>query len=95
MDIGDVVTIFDGVKSQLIRGSMLQATFDAASCQPGAEPLRMVIASGILRTRGPAELGSEHDQRVVEKPALLQILQESCDRLVDLRGEFGVVGFDF
>lgn len=95
MDIGDVVTIFDSVESQLVRRTMLHAALDAASCQPGAEPLRMVIASGILSTRGPAELGSEHDQRVLEKPALLQILQESCDRLVDLRGEFGVVGFDF
>ena len=51
----------------------------------------MVAAVVALGRRGPAELGAEDDQRVVQQPPLLQVAQQAGDRLVDLLGVRGVV----
>ena len=44
-----------------------------------AQPLRAVA---LLVHRGPAELAAPDDERLVEKPALLEVLDQGGDRLV-------------
>src|SRR5438034_1029711 len=87
VDVGDVVAILDGVESYLVRGTVNDTAFDAAACHPGAESLRVVIASRLLRARSPAKLRAPDHQRILQQTTLLQVLNQSGDRLVGLRGE--------
>src|SRR6185436_19633700 len=76
MNIGDVVTVFDGVEAEFVGHAVLHAALDAAPGEPPAEALRMVIPPCALRAGGTSELGAEDHQRVFEQSALPEILQE-------------------
>ena len=94
VDVGDVVPILDGVEADLVGGAVDDAALDAAAGQPGAEALRMVVAAVALGARRAAELGAPDDDRLVEHPALLEVLQQAGDRQVHLGRELAVVGLD-
>src|SRR5215210_6563680 len=53
----------------------------------------MVSPIAPLGSRSASELGGKHHDGVLKHSALLQILKESSDRLVDLLGKAAVVGF--
>jgi hypothetical protein len=63
----------------------------AAGHEDGEAEGVMVAAVGGLGAGGAAELGGPDNQRFIEKPALLQVLEQAGDGLVDLHGEVGVV----
>ena len=48
VDVGDIVPIFDRVKSELVGRAMRHSSLDSAAGQPGAKCLRMMIAPGSL-----------------------------------------------
>ena len=49
MNVRDIVPIFCRVKPNLVGGPMNDTSLDAAPCQPGTEPLRVMISSIPLR----------------------------------------------
>ena len=54
----------------------------------------MMVAARAFGAGRAAELGAEDDERVVQQAALLQVLEQAGDGLIDLRGELRVVGLD-
>jgi hypothetical protein len=54
----------------------------------------MMITAGAFRPGRASELRSKNNQRILEHPALLEILHQSGDRLIHLRGELGVIRED-
>ncbi len=89
MDVGDVVPIFDGVEADLVGRAVDDAPLDAAAGQPGAEALRVVVAAVGLGAGRAAELGAPDDDRLVEQPALLEVLEQAGDGQVDLGSRAG------
>src|SRR5262249_26290551 len=91
VDVGHIVPVLDSMEADFIGSSMRDAALDAAPRQPYRKTKRMMVAAvGALRARRPAELGREHHKRVVEQAALLQILEETGDRLIYLLAKFGM-----
>ena|GEM_PF-2753512 len=94
MDVGHEVPIFDGVEADFIGPSMLNATPHAATGQPSAKALGMMIAAGTLSPGRAPEFGAENDQSIFEQAALAQILQQSSHGSIHLGRQGGVVRFD-
>ena len=95
MDVGDIVAVLDSVKAELVSRAMGDATFQSAACHPDGESIRMMVAA--IRFFGPrraTELGRPDNQRFVQHPALLEILQQAGDRFVDASAVFGVILFE-
>ncbi len=92
VDVGHVVPILDGVESDLVGRSVHDSPFQPSAGHPDREAEDVMISSvRTLRTGGAAELGGEHDQRLVEQAAAVEILQQSADRLIHGQGVFGMV----
>jgi hypothetical protein len=53
----------------------------------------MVASVGSFRTRRATKFRGPHDQRFVEQPALLQILEQATNRLVDTSTVLRVILF--
>ena len=74
----------NGAAAQVI--AVAEAPFHAAAGQPRRKSVRAVIAPGDLafplRDRQPPKLAAPNDQRRIEQPALLQVLQQRRHRLV-------------
>ena len=86
MDVGHVVTIFDGVETKLVGCAVYHAPLDPTAGHPRREAERMVVAAvSTLRSGSPAELGRPDDDRLVEQPAPFQIGQQASNRPVDLK----------
>src|SRR5439155_27062822 len=70
------------VVTESIGGAIDQAGFDATAGHPNAETPRMMVAAEIifldlaLRIGGAPELTTPNDQCIVEKPALLKVLDQ-------------------
>ena len=85
VDVGDVVAVLDGVEAELVGGAVDDAALDAAAGHPDREAVGMVVAAvAALRAGRAAELGGPDHDRLVEQPALLQVLEQPGDRPVDL-----------
>jgi hypothetical protein len=93
MDIGHVVTIVHGMEAKLVRSPMSDPTLDSPAGHPHRESKRMMIAPPLLALDpgSTAEFCGPHDHRFIQQSPLLQILQQSCDRLVDLGAQLGVI----
>ena len=84
VDVGDVVAVLDGVEADLVGRAVNDAALDAAAGHPDREAVDVMVAAvGALRAGRAAELGGEEHDRRVEQAALLQVLQQAGDRLVD------------
>jgi len=94
VNIRHIVSVGHGVKAQLVRSAMLDATPNASARQPGAESLRMMITPGTLGAGRSSKFGSKDNQRVVQQAALFQILKQACDRLIHLTGQLRVIRLD-
>jgi len=81
--------ILGDTKTELVGGSEYLAPFDASSGHPNAERVRMMVPPGDSREAGavfserrPPEFGAPNNQCRIQKAALLQVLQQSADRLI-------------
>ena len=89
MEVMHMHRVFDGMKSEIIRRSISQTTFNTSARHPHRECRRMMIAAVAIfdRWRSP-KFRAPDNQRVFQHSSLLQIGQQSCDGLVDLRTFF-------
>ncbi len=77
VEVADVDDILDGGVTQFIGGSVNVATLDAGAGHPDGEGLDVVIPAGALTHGRAAELATPDHERVLEHPALFQILHQS------------------
>ena len=84
--------VLDDVVGEVICLAIDDAAFHAPAGHPEAIATRMMVASVIgrrqpaLRVDGPPELATPNDERLVEEAAVLEILNESPRRAVDISG---------
>ena len=77
MQIGDIVSVFNGVKSDFVRRTMSQSAFNSASGEGYRESIWMMIAAvSILKARRSSKLSTDDDERFIEHPALFQISEQ-------------------
>ncbi len=71
MDVIDVGSILDRVKTNFIGRSVNRAWFDPAPREPHGETGGVVVSSAtpFLTNRGPAKLPSPNHQRLIEEPS--------------------------
>ena len=75
MDVGDVVSVFHRVESQLVRRTVSDAALQSATCHPNGKTVRMMIATiRFFGTRSSPEFGRPDDQSFVQQSSLFQIL---------------------
>lgn len=92
MEIVDFADVLLGVVAQLVGISVRDTTLDAAAGHEHGVALDVMITAVALGHGCPAELTPEYHQGVIEKAPLLQVLDESRRRPVDLpRGRLDVV----
>ena len=83
VQVADVPAVVHGLEAQVIRGAEGLAAFDTGAGEPRGEAFGIVIAaSGVLGPRRAAEFARPDNEGLVEHPALLQVLDQSCNRLV-------------
>src|SRR5438046_1864752 len=75
VDVRHIVAVLDGMEAELVRGAVRHTALDAAAGEPGAEALRVMVSPRALRAGRAPELRAPHDQRVLEHPAPLQVLE--------------------
>lgn len=76
VDVGNVVPILNSMESQFVGRPVYGATLDATAGQPNRKSIRVMIAPiGILRPWRAAKFGGPNNQRFIEHPPPLQILQ--------------------
>src|SRR5436305_1413201 len=84
--------VLDGLVRPLVAGAVGDAAADAAAGEPGGEGERVVVAPlAPLAARHPAELGGPDDDRVVEQPARLQVVEQGGGGTVHAPGHHAVV----
>src|SRR4029079_15453376 len=91
VQVRDIVPVFNGVKTQFIRGAMCDAFLDSTAGHPNREAVRMVIAPvASLGARSSTELRSPNHERFVEQASSLEVLDEGSIRLIHLPEESGM-----
>ena len=87
---------FDHAVAQVIGLAVREVAFHAAASHPGTEALGQMFATvlvdrsranQVLAPRSTAELAAPQHERVVEQPALLQVLEQPHDGLIGLLAE--------
>ena len=85
MPIMNVALAFDSFVAIFISGSMAKATLDATACHPGRETFIVVVATvAVLGVGRPTKLSGPNHQCIFQHSALLEVGQQSRNRLVDL-----------
>lgn len=70
VDVGDVVAIFHGMKSDLVRRTVNDAALDSGSSHHDRKAKDvMVAATGPLRTRRPTKFGGKQNDRFLQQAA--------------------------
>ena len=85
LKISDRSFIFSNVISNLIGLSVRDASLDSSASHPHGESRGIMVASRALRVLGcglAAELPAPDYECLVQESSLLEVFQESCDRLV-------------
>ena len=96
MQAPDVERFLDGGGAEFVGLSDADTALDAAAGHPHGEAVAVVVAAGALGVLGcrlAAELTPPNDERLVEQPALIEILQQCGDRLVGVAGVVVVIFF--
>ena len=92
VQVVDVHWVFDDIVGEVIGLAVCSARFDAATRHPDCESVGMMIAPEGLRgdlalgKDSTSELTTPQDQRIIQHPTFLQILDQRCLRLVDILG---------
>src|SRR5712691_10211139 len=82
-------TILDGVIAKFVGRSVTHAWLETAAGEPHREAGQMMISAVALSHRRATELRAEHDDRVLEHVALLEIEDQRGDALIDFLGRAG------
>ena len=92
------VHLVDGcLVTDLVRFAVGRAAFDPASSQPCGETVWVVVSTWLgclLGHRQPTKFTAPNDKRVLQKPSLLEIRKQTCDRRVGLASELTVVAMN-
>ena len=100
VEVVDVHGLLDDVVTELVGLTVHDALLDAAAGEPDREALGMVIAAVIvvrecaLAVDRAAELTTPDHQRVVEQPALFQVVDQGVAGLVDVATLVGQIAGD-
>src|SRR5712691_3564088 len=81
--------VLDGVIAKLVGRSITHAWLETAAGEPHREAGQMMISAVALRHRRAAELRAEHDNRVLEHVALLEIEDQRRDAAINFLGRSG------
>src|SRR5262245_41279988 len=87
--------VFDDVIREVVGLAVNHAAFDAAAAHPDRKAPRVMVASVILlgepalRINRPAKFAAPNDQRLVQQPALLQILHQAVTGLINVAALIG------
>ena len=90
----DVEAVFHSLRSEFIGGSDGGATLDTSTCHPHRETVGVVVAPGafgVLCCRLTTKFTAPDHQRLIQHPAILEILEEPGDGLVGGAGVLVVV----
>ena len=75
--------VLDGLIAMFIGGPVTEAALYASACHPRSEALVVVVASVVaLSVRCTTKLTGPHDQSVLQHVALLEVGEQSRDRLI-------------
>lgn len=97
VQVGHVVTVLCRVKTEFVRRSVDDTRLDSAASHYDVEAVQMVVSPGRFGrcaastdfgTRRSAEFRADDDQRLVEQTSLLQVLDQSGNRLIHLLCKF-------
>jgi len=89
--------VLDSFMPELVRRAIDQAVLDATAGQPHAEAVRVVIAADVLFVLNdgqPPHLTAPVDERRIEHPAILQILDQGRRGLIGLLADVGQAFLD-
>src|SRR3954453_23175903 len=80
VEVVDVDAVLDRAVAELVGRPVREPALDAPAGHPRAEPAAVVVATGLGRAvgvagDGAAELAAPDHQRVLEHPALLEVLE--------------------
>ena len=90
VQVVDMHRVLDDVVAEIVGLAVDDARLDAAAGHPDREAARMMIAAVVLARQfalavdRAAELAAPDDQRIVQQPALLQILDQRLAGLIDV-----------
>src|SRR5262249_35062049 len=82
VDVGDVVAVRNGMKTDLVGRTVDHASLDASAGQPGTEALGMVVAAVGLGAGRPAEFRAPDNNRLVEHSPSLEVAHQAGDRQI-------------
>ena len=85
MEIMQVHLVLHRIKPIVIRLAVPEARLHTAARKDGRKAMRIVVAAVIpLRNRSTPKLTADHNQRVLQHPAALQITNKPGNRLIHL-----------
>src|SRR5437868_866960 len=104
VQVVDVDLVLHRLEAELVGAAIDLTALDAAAGQPRREAVMIVVAAidlagvgarrGQFHRGGPAKLAATDDQRLVQHPALFQVLQQGADGLVALLRQLTVAEFE-
>ena len=87
-------SIFHSMQTDLISSPIRRPTFDTATRQPHTKAVGIVVTTiGTFCVRCPAELASPDNERFIEQATLLEVTDQSGDRLIDLLSHISMATF--
>ena len=93
VNVGDVVTVFNGMKTDFVGCAVGDAAFDSSACHPNRETVGMMVTTvRMLRSRRSAEFAAPNDQRFIQHSPLFEVGKQRADGLIDLFAQFCVTG---
>ena len=96
MKVGHVVSILSGMKTDFVGRTVDHSTFDTTTGEPDRKPIGVMVASvRPFGTRRPTEFRAPHDKCFIQQSALLQVLEQSGNRLINCAGSRRVIRLEF
>ena len=95
VEVMDMDDVFYGVVSEVVGGAVSDAALNPAARKPGAETLRVMVPPYPLRKWVAAKLSRKNTQGRIQQAALLEVFNESRNRLVHLSRHEPMAFFNF
>ena len=92
VEVANVDWIFGDVVAEVIGLTVADTALDAAAGHPSGETTRVMVATVVVPIRialgisRASEFSRAHDQRIFQQTALLEVFQETRNRLIDIPG---------
>ena len=97
VEVMDIDLVHGGFVAEFVGLAMGDSALDPAAGEPSGEAMRIVIPAGfgpLLSDRQTPEFTTPEHEGVLEKPALVEVLEEGGHRLIGFTGELGMVSED-